>query len=195
MISKLFISASLFFLSGCASNYYTMGTDKYDDEDDFIEATIEKTAVVNRAVLPLSKRLTDRKLIIVFPSKEAISNQSKKNVKATHGKEPNSNAAERLDTLALHSTIMVKSMYEAAKTKGIYSHVSFRETDTISNALAAAADYDTLVWYEESVGLGQWFYSNAKFGKQVFSWDRTSPNLQVNTEAFLSSLQVLAVRE
>lgn len=195
MISKSILSLSLLVLSGCASNYYTIGADKYDDEDDFIEATVERLAIVNRAILPLPKPLTDRKLIIVFPSKNAISTAGLNNIKKTLGQNPKSNDVERVETLALHSTLVIKSMYEAAKTKGIYSHVSLRETDSIANSLAAAPDYDTLVWYEESVGLGQWFYANGKYGKQVFSWDRTSPNLQVNTEAFLSSLQALAIRD
>lgn len=196
MISRFIIVAILFVLSGCGTKtYYTLGSDSYDDEDDFIEATIEKTAAVNRAVMPLPKQLTDRKLIIVFPTKEALVAQAKKQSKETFGKEPHKNFVYQTEILSQHTSIMIRSMYEAAKTKAIYSHVSLRETDTTMNTLAAAADYDTLVWYEEAKGLGQWFYTSAKLGKQVFTWDRTSPNLQVNTEAFLKSLQALAIRE
>lgn len=65
----------------------------------------------------------------------------------------------------------------------------------MTNSLAPAADYDTLVWYEEAKGLGQWFYSSSKYGKQVFAWDRSSKDIQINTESFLSALQALAIRE
>ena len=145
--------------------------------------------------MPLSKPLTSRQLVIVFPSKEALFSQSKANVKANTGKDPDKKFAERIDTMAQHSAIAVKAMYEAAKIKGIYLYVSYRESETTTNTLAPSADYDTLVWYEERPGAGQWFYSNLKFGKQVFTWDRTSANMQISTESFLASLQALAIRE
>lgn len=193
---KLLLSIGALFLAGCGTNIiYNIGDKTYDDPDDFIQAGEENNLAVKRAILPLQKKLTDKKLIIVFASKDAIMANSTAQAEARIKKKLNEDLIENHETMAIYSVNGVKNMYEAASIKGIYSHVVYRETNTLTNSLAPAADYDTLAWYQENGGVGQWFYSSAKYGKQIFVFDQTSKEASVKTEAFLSALQALAIRD
>lgn len=196
MVIKYLSIAFLIVIAGCAGKItYTYQGKAFDDEDEFRENVIEENSKVLRAILPLPKPLTERKLIIVFPDVDTLASENMKSEVARLKRETNSREVEMFKNVAWSGMYNVRTMYESAKTRNIYSHVAFRETKTQIGSLAPSAEYDTLVWYEETKGLGQWFYSSAKYGKQVFAWDRTSKDLQTNTEAFLSALQVLAIRE
>lgn len=183
-------------LTGCGTKYtYTHMDNIYDDEDDFKKAVTVSNAKVKRAILPLSKQLSAKKLIIVFPSMDAIASASMAREQKRLSRNLKSAETEMLQNIAWSNFESVKSNYEITQIRGIYSHVAFRETNTLTNVLAPAADYDTLVWYEETAGMGQWFYSSSKFGRQVFIWDRTSKDQEINTNAYLSALEALAIRE
>ncbi|PKO63132.1 MAG: hypothetical protein CVU24_00615 [Betaproteobacteria bacterium HGW-Betaproteobacteria-18] len=193
---KILISIATLFLAGCGTNFiYNIGNKTYDDPDDFIKAGEANNLAVKRAILPLQKKLTDKKLIIVFASRDAIVSNSTAQAEARVKKKLNEDFIENHETMATYTVNGVKNMYEAASVKGIYSHVVYRETNTLANSLAPAADYDTLAWYQEAGGVGQWFYSSAKYGKQLFVFDQTSNEASVKTEAFLSALQALAIRD
>lgn len=193
---KLFVTIGAMFLAGCGTNYiYTIGDKTYDDADDFIKAGEQSNLAVKRAILPLQKKLTDKKLIIVFASKDAVLANSTAEAEARIKRKLNEDEIENHEAMAIYSSNGVKNMYDAASVKGIYSYVVYRESNTLTNSLAPADDYDTLAWYQEKGGTGQWFYSNAKYGKQIFVFDQTSKDASVKTEAFLTALQALAIRQ
>lgn len=186
----------LVILAGCGTRYtYTYQGKIYDDEDDFLKEVSLSNERVKRAILPLPKQLTSKKLIVVFPSMATILADSTAREKTRLNRNLRSGEVEMMENIAKSGFDNVTMLYEVTKIRGIYSHVAFRESNTLTNALAPSAEYDTLVWYEEAAGMGQWFYSSAKFGRQVFTWDRTSKDIQENTNAYLSALEALSIRE
>lgn len=193
---KLFALVFIALLAGCATKItYTFNHETFDDEYYFREAVTETNNKIKRAITPLPKPLTQRQLIIVMPDAATLAGAMMEGEKLRLKREPNSREIEMFNNVAWSHVESVRTSYETTKIRGIYSHVSMRETNSLTNNLAPSDTYDTLSYFEEVRGQGAWFYSSLKHGRQIFAFDRTSKDVIVNQQSFLSALQLLAIRE
>ena len=181
-------------LSGCAVNYTYEGQ-KYDSKERFHQAVDSSISNVLNNIQPLPKPLTQRKLIFAIPSAEVLVEESTRRFVQAQGSQPTGSAKEILENIPRSTFKNIKVFYDAVQKKNIYSSTQFIEMQSMTGSFAASADSDTLYMIEPTRGSNQWYYTSQKNGKQIFSYDRSSPSPAGKVQAFIDAVQAQAIRD
>lgn len=180
-------------LTGCAVTYTYEGQ-KYTSKEDFHRAVDDNLANSVATITPLAAPLTERKLIIAIPSETTLHAEYVRRFVVGQGSQPIGNAKEIIDNLTKSNYKNYKVFYEAAQRRNIYSATQFVTLDSMNGSLEPSSTTDTLYFVEPTQGSGQWFYATAKYGKQIFAYDRSSPGAAGKLKGFNDALQVQAIR-
>lgn len=180
-------------LTGCSATYYLEGV-KYENAQAFQAAVNDFNSQYLAAVIPLPEPLTEKELLFVVPSQQAQYQESVRRHIAAEG-SVGELAKEQYMNLAIHGTKGAKANKEAISKRGVYKNVRLLETQSLVNDVAPTAEYDVLLYSEPSIGTGQWFYSSAKHGKQVFVEDRSGITPEQKVKNYLDAVQMMAIRE
>lgn len=193
--SKLIISALyIATLSGCAATY-TFDGKKYENKETFHAAVESTRSSALSSVQPLPKPLTEKGLIFAMPSAEALISASKKNFTKIQGRAPMGIEDEILENLPRANHKMSAIFGEAVAKRGIFSSVKQISTESMDSSIQPTDKEDVIYYSEPTIGSGQWFYTSAKHGKQVFAFDRSRPGTDGKLAAFLEAVQAQAIRD
>ena len=146
-------------------------------------------------VVPLSKPLTTKKLLFAMPSEAAMIAEATNRFVKLQGTAPIGQAKEIIENLPKLGYRSIRVGYEAVQKKGIYGSTQIIEMQSMTGSYAAADDTDVLLYVEPTQGAGQWFYTSAKHGKQIFAYDRSSPNTSGKVRAMVDAVQAQAIRD
>jgi hypothetical protein len=188
------IVAAAALLSGCATNYTLMGQ-RYTSAEEFQKATDGLVETALGSVTPLSAPLTKKKLIFAFPAQDAIYQENIRRATLINGRAPMGPALEIASNLSRTNFKLSKVFYDAVQKKGIYPSAQFKDMPSMTVSIEPSTDTDVLYFTEPSQGAGQWFYSSAKHGRQVFAFDRSGEGAIAKTQAFIDAVQAQAIRE
>lgn len=192
-IKFFLLSLGFFALTGCGATYYLDGV-KYENAEAFQIAVDDFNNQYVATVTPLAAPLTEKELLFVIPSQQAIYQESIRRHISAEG-NIGELAKEQYMNLAIHSSKGGKANKEAISKRGIYKNVRLLETQSLVNDIAPTSEYDVLLFSEPSIGTGQWFYSSEKHGKQVFSEDRSGITPEQKVQNYLNAVQMMAIRE
>lgn len=191
----LFMVAACLALSGCAVNYTLDGT-KYDSKEKFQSAVDSNISTALAQTTPLTKPLTKKKLLFAIPTYEAFRAEHERRYLQLGGPQPiMGQAREMIDNLQTGNRKFAKAMYDAVEKRGIYTAIQLKDMDSLSGSFAASEDMDCLYYVEPVQGAGQWFFTSAKFGKQIFAYDLSSGTMRGKVLAFVEALQAQVIRE
>lgn len=194
MIRTIFNIIAIVALSGCAVTYTYEGQ-KYDSKEKFHQAVDSSVSAVINGIDPLSTPLTQKKLVFALPSVEILIDEGTKRFAKAQGSQPTGQAKEILDNITISNFKNVKVFYEAIQKRKIFASTQFIEMQSMNGSFAASADTDTLYFIEPSQGSNQWYYTSLKNGKQIFSYDRSSPTQTGKVQAFVDAVQAQAIRD
>lgn len=194
MIKKILGLVAVVLLSGCAVNY-TFEGQKYDSKEKFQQGVNDLYIRTLVSITPLSKPITQKKLIFAIPSESTIIDESKKRYVKLQGVLPAGQALEILENISKSNYKGLKVFLDAIQKKNLYASVQLIEMQSMTGSFAASADTDTLYMIEPTAGSNQWYYSSLKQGKQIFAYDRSSPTAEGKVQAFVDAVQVQAIRE
>lgn len=192
---KKFVGLIVFAaLNGCAVNY-TFEGNKYDSQEKFQQAVDSKVIAVLSTITPLPTPLSQKKLVIAIPSEPTLIAESVNRFVARQGTQPTGPAAEIIQNLSKSNFKNTKVFYEAVQKKNIFASTQFIEMKSMTGSFAASPDTDVLFMVEPSQNSNQWYYVTQKQGKQIFSYDRSSPTPEGKVQAFVDAVQTQAIRE
>lgn len=194
MIKKILGLVAIVLLSGCAVNY-TFEGQKYDSKEKFHQAVDDLVARSLATVTPLTKPLTQKKLIFAIPSESTVLEENKKRFVKAQGVAPTGPALEILENLTKSNYKNIKIFFEAIQKKNLYVSVQLIEMQSMTGSFAASNDTDALYMVEPTQGSNQWYYTSLKLGKQIFAYDRSSPNAAGKLQAFIEATQLQAIRD
>ena len=190
----LFAIALSFSLTGCAAFYTFEGT-KYDNKEAFHAAVDAQRSASLAKIQKLPSPLTEKTLIFAIPSADALISASKKQYVKIEGHQPIGIASEILENVPRANHKMSVVFGDAIEKRGIFASVKFVSLDSMESSIQPTSKEDVLYFSEPTFGSGQWFYSSAKHGKQVFAFDRSQPGVDGKITAFLEATQAQAIRE
>ena len=194
MIKRIFGLVFLVVLNGCAVTYRFEGQ-KYDSKEKFQQAVDSSMSNALSTITPLPSVLTQRTLVFAIPSETSLFNETLRRHIALNGGQPNSQQTEVYVNLARSTHTAIKVFFDAVQKKNIYASTQFIDMQSITGAIAASPDKDTLYFVEPTQGSGQWFYDSQKHGKQIFAYDRSSPTPAGKLQAFVDAVQAQAIRD
>lgn len=193
--TKLVIAALyIAILSGCAATYTFEGR-KFENKETFHAAVESTRSMALSNVQPLPKPLTEKGLIFAMPNAEVLVLASKKNFTKIQGRAPMGIEDEILENLPRANHKMSVIFGEAIAKRGIFSSVKQISIDSLDSSIQPTEKEDVIYYTEPTIGSGQWFYSSAKHGRQVFAFDRSRPGTDGKLAAFLEAVQVQAIRD
>lgn len=182
-------------LVGCGSVYYTLDGQKYANKELFHQAVDANVATTLNGVQPLPRPISDKSLVFAIPSAATLVDESKNRFAKQQGNPPSGSALEILENVPLANFKNLRVFGTAIQRKNIFRSVEFVETNSMTGSIAPTSTADVLQYVEPSLGSGQWFYSSAKHGKQVFAFDRSQAGYAGKVQAFLEAVQANAVRD
>lgn len=196
MIDKKWVTTlfAVLLVSGCAVNY-TYEDKKYDNKEAFHQAVDSKNLSILGGITPLPTPLTQRKIIIAMPSDTAMIEAATARFVKAQNTQPMGPAKEILENLPRSTYKNIKIFADAVQKRNIFASVQFIAMPEMTGTFAASSDTDTLVMVEPNANSAQWFYTSQKHGKQIFSYDRSSPTAEGKVQAFLEAVQALAIRD
>lgn len=180
-------------LSGCA-NTYTLEGKLYKGEERFEEAVHSARTDALQSITTLPAPLTQKRLIAILPSSDAIYNANTQRIKAETRRTPQGQAQVLVSTLSKSNYKLVRVMYESVAKRGIFRDVEIRDADSMAVSVEPSLDYDVLYYTEPGINSGQYFYSSVKHGKQVFAYDRSVVGPTAKVNAFVDAVQTMAIR-
>lgn len=181
-------------LSGCAATYMFEGK-KYQSSAEFHSAVAAYHARANAAVTPLPVPITFKKLIFGIPSINAMNEASSRAFTTMQGTPPTGIAKEIITNLNTSGYNGGHAFYDGVAKRNIYSSAQLIELDSMNGSLAPSESVDVIYYIEPIKGSGQWYYASQKFGKQIFSFDRSSTDASGKMMAFIEAVQMQAIRE
>lgn len=181
-------------MSGCAVTYTYEGQ-KYDSKEKFHQAVDSSISSVLSGISPLPTPLVQKKLLFAMPSEATLINENRNRFIQTKGTQPIGPAKEIIENLSSSNYKTIKVFFDAVKKRNIFSSTQFVEMQSMTGAFPASEDTDTLYFIEPAQGSLQWYYTSAKHGKQIFSYDRSSPNPAGKVQAFVDAVQAQAIRD
>ena len=194
MIKKVVGLIVLVALTGCATSYVLEGQ-KYDSKEKFQQAADSGISDALSTITPRTVPLTQRKLVFAIPSEAAIFTESVRRFVAVNGRQPHAMQDEMYRNLSSVGFKATKVFFDAVQKRNIFASTQFIEMQSMTASYAASTDTDTLYFVEPSQGSGQWYYTSQKHGKQIFAYDKSSPNLAGKLHGFIDSVQALAIRD
>ena len=191
---KFGIFVVCFLLTGCANTYFFEGR-KFDSKESFQSAVASYNNEGLAPISPLPVPVTTRKLLFALPSEATFLEATLRHHATQFGGQPNSNQIELYQNLVKSNVTQAKALFDAIKKRNIYTSVQFVEMQSTNGEFAPSTDTDTLFYVEPTHGSGQYFYSSAKYGKQIFAFDRSAPGAAGKMKAFLDAVQIQAIRD
>lgn len=187
-----------FVLGGCVT--YTYGGKKYDTQEQVVTAQQENITQLLSGITPLSKPVTNKKLIYIAPGYQAFMAAQEKIDQlagATRNTVQRGNAEIRAKTAAGNfefSSAMIRK-------RNLYQHVTFIESSSYTVPEPDVSDdvdamYITCSYSSDgkSAACGS-YYVSKKYGRQIFAYDRSSPDYRERNKAYLQAVEALAIRE
>lgn len=181
-------------LSGCAATYNLDGK-KFDNEKTFQAAVEDRRAQVLSQVQKLPAPLTKKKLIAALPSEQTLYAENSRRHTATTGKPLIGIGIEQNTNLSKAAYKMTRAFFEGVQKRGIYSSVEIRDMISMAVSLEPSQEYDVLYFTEPAISSGQYFYSSAKHGKQVFAYDRSGEGATAKVNAFIEAAELQAIKD
>lgn len=194
MIKIMLGFVAILALSGCAVNY-TFEGQKYDSKEKFQQAVDDLYTRALISVIPLTKPITQKKLIVAIPSESTLIEESKKRYIKLQGASPAGAALEVLENLPRSNYKGLKVFFDAVQKKNLYVSVQLIEMQSMTGTLAASIETDVLYMIEPAQNAGQWYYTSLKQGKQVFAYDKSGTTLEAKLQAFIDAVQLQAIRD
>jgi hypothetical protein len=194
-ISKVVFGAiAAIALSGCAVSY-TFDGKKYDSKESFHQAVDSNIVNVLSEITPLKAPVSNKKLIFAIPSEDVFTKEAYNRFVKIQGNQPTGAAKEILDNIPKANYKNAKVFFDAVRKKNIYASTQFIDMPAMTGAFEASVDTDTVYYIEPTQGSGQWFYHSSKGGKQIFSYDRSSPTPSGKVQAFIDAVLTQAIRD
>lgn len=194
MIKKFAMLVAVIALSGCGTTY-TYNGQKYDSKEKFQQAVDSTVSDVLSTIAPLPTPLTQRKLIFAMPSEATLFNETVSRHVKQSGSQPNALQNEMFENLSKANYKNIRVFFEAVLKKNIFASTQFIPMQAMTGSFAASSDTDTLYMVEPSPGSNQWYYASFKQGKQIFAYDRSSPDPAGKVQAFVDAVQAQAIRD
>lgn len=195
-MTKLFTTLAIaILLTGCGRATYTLNGTQHNNAQSFQAAVDLEKSKALAAVTPLTNPLTKKKLIAAMPSEQAVFEETARRHTATTGKPLAGIGIKQNTNLSKANYKMVRVFFEAIQKKGIYPSIEIREMPSTIISIEPSIDYDVLYVTEPAAGSGQFFYASAKYGKQVFAFDRSGVTGVEKVNAFVDAAQAQAIRD
>lgn len=190
---QLIISAAL-LLAGCAASY-TYDGKRYASKEEFVAGVDSALVEATNSVQPLPKPVSTKTLVFAIPSEQVIHRQSVSNFQRLNARPIGMGEEIMLANITNSNYKNIKALHDAIKRRNIYANIRYLELDTFTGDLQASQTEDAFFYTEAQPGAGQWYYTNARSGKQAFAFDRGGVSMIARTKAFLESIQVFAIRD
>lgn len=181
-------------LAGCAS-FYTYDGKQYNSRAEFLGAVDAGNQAGVNAIVPLPAPVAKKTLIFALPTQATVTQQSIRNYTSMKGSAPMANQVELFNDLAEAATRGMRYLHDGVVRKNIYSQVRLLPVDSLMAQPTPSEREDVLFYNESAPGAGQWYFANAKYGRQVLPWDRAQPTIPLRLKAFVDSVQLQAIRE
>lgn len=181
-------------ISGCTSTY-TLNGRRFENQEAF-QAAVESersSAVSQVKTLPLP--LTKKKLIAALPSEQALYEENIRRQIAHTGRSVSGLAQEQITNLSRSNYKLTRVLFEGVEKRGIYSGVEIRNMPSMAFSIEPSLEYDVIYYTEPTIGAGQLFYSSAKYGRQVFAYDRSVSGVTGKVNSFIEAVQLQAIKE
>ncbi|MFZ6653905.1 hypothetical protein [Undibacterium sp. TJN19] len=184
----------LMALTGCGT-VYTFEGQKYDSKEKLFQASDNFISTSLNTVTPLPKPVSSKKLVFAIPSQLALYNESITRYETVQHTKAPGNVRDMLDGITTTNFRQIKVFYDAIAKKNIYQSTEFVGFDTMNGSYPASPDVDVIYYIEPAQGAGQWFFVSAKYGKQVFAYDRSSTTGAGKIQGFIDAVQVQAIKD
>ena len=194
MIKTFAILSVIFALCGCATIYSYNGQ-QYDTKEKYLSAVDAHVSSVLNTITPLPAPLSQKKLVFAIPTVTAFTEQDKRNFITRENKQPTEQQIQIQLNVNQGNVKNIKVFFDAIQKRNIYASTQFIEMDSTTGSFAASPEADTLYLIAPSENSVQWYYTSAKNGKQIFSYDRSSPTAEGKVQAFVDAVQVQAIRD
>lgn len=192
----ILMAASAFVLGGCVT--YTYGGKKYETQEEILALQEKDNAKRADAAVPLAKPLSNKKLIYMVPSYDAIMSAQAK-MDAAKGVTRNQVQQGDAEIKTKGNMLRHKMAADLIRKRNIYKEVEFVQTSSYSISPSANENEDIVFTTCNLSSDGRFscgaFYMNKKYGKQVFAFDKSSADLTENDKALLQAYEALAIRE
>jgi hypothetical protein len=194
-VKKLILAAALTaLLSGCAATY-TFDGQRYSSKEEFLSSVDRTFAQAVENVQPLPRPVSTKTLVFAFPSLKVTQRQSVVNFEKVNGRMIGLGEQIMIDNITVANVKSNRVYFDAIKKRNIYAGVKFVELDSMTADLQASSTEDVLFYSEPRQGAGQFYFVNAKAGKQAFAFDRGASAIDARLTAFLQAVQLQAVRD
>lgn len=171
-------------LGGCA-NFYTYDGKQYNSRADFLGAVDASNQAGVNAIVPLPAPVAKKTLIFALPTRDAVTQQSIRNFTSMKGSAPMANQVELFNDLAEAATRGMRYLHDGVVRRNIYSEVRLLPVDSLMVQPAPSEREDILFYNESTAGAGQWYFANARYGRQVLPWDRGQATIPLRLKAFV----------
>lgn len=181
-------------LSGCGMTYFLEGA-KYDSKEGFITARAAMNARCTESVATIPTPLVKRKLIVMIPTQEALYKNRYSIIKAASPNDPVTMDKLRDNPLFSGINEGYRNVAERIKRRNIYASVEVVEYEALSMPQPNSGTDIMHVAMSEALGGKDIFYlTTQKSGKQIVSYEATSPRCESIRDSYLSSIQTLALQ-
>ena len=183
-------------LCGCAPRpFYKLEGARYDDPESFLAAQDALNERILASVTPLPKPVTKKKLVVMYPSAQAVGDENVRRFTNLNERSPAKWQEEQMRTMGKRAATDMRGLIDVIRKRGIYPEVDFRSSPSMVNSIEPGPEFDVLYYTEASQGTGQTFYASVKHGRQVFASDRTGTTPEAKAKAFIDAVQLMAIRE
>jgi len=181
-------------LAGCAATY-TFNGQRYASKEELVSASDRMIADAVNSIQPLQQPVSKRTLLFALPSERTFHTASVATFTRVNGRPIGMGEEIMLTNINSVTFKTARSLFDAIKRRNIYQNVRYLDLDTMTAELQATPSEDVLYFYKAPTGDGQYYYSTAKSGKQVFSFDRGAGDMNARTKAFVQSVEVFSIRD
>ena len=191
IIVSLFV---ILMLSGCATRY-TFEGQIYDSKGLFLKAVEDRAADTLALITPLKVPISNKKLIMAMPSEQVFNNLSHELFIKINKQEPNSIQKEMVSNLNRSNYLMIKIFFDAIQKKNIYRETQFINMQSGVESFSPSSNVDVLYLTMTDAKSEQFFFLSDRNGREIFSYDRSSPTVAGKVQAAVEAMQIRAIRE
>ena len=181
-------------LSGCATRYAFEGK-QYDSKETFLKAVEDKAADTLAFITPFKVPLSNKKLIMAMPSEQVFNKLSDEIFFKIYNREPNSIQKEQVSNLNRSNYLMIKIFFDAIQKKNIYRETQFIIMQSGVESFAPSPNVDVFYLTMTDAKSEQLFFASERNGREIFGFDRSSPNVAGKVQSALEAIQTRAIRE
>ena len=130
-----------------------------------------------------------------MPSEQVFNKLSHELFIKINKQEPNSLQKETVSNLNRSNYLMIKIIFDAIQKKNIYRETQFINMQSGVESFSPSSNVDVLYLTLTDAKSEQFFFLSEKNGREIYSYDRSSPTVAGKVQAAVEAMQIRAIRE